>query len=155
MNPNSPMTAKEYLEQALRLEYRIRAKLAQIGSLRCLSERVTSFLSDMPRSQPGNPHTLENTVVRIVEMEHEVDAIIDRMLAMQHEIADMLEYVPDGEHQELLASRYIRYSSWKEIAEAMHYNERYIYKLHDRALKAFDAILPAEKRTRGTQESVR
>ena len=44
------MTAKEYLTQAYRIDQRINSKLEQVSSLRDLSTKATSTLSDAPPS---------------------------------------------------------------------------------------------------------
>ena len=44
------MTAKEYLTQAYRIDQRINSKLEQVSSLRDLSTKATSTLTDVPPS---------------------------------------------------------------------------------------------------------
>ena len=48
------MTTKDYLNQAFRIDQRISSKLEQIESLKALATRVTTTLSDMPRTQNSN-----------------------------------------------------------------------------------------------------
>ena len=152
MNTN-PMTAREYLEQALDIEREIDAKMAELEALRALSTRITATLSDMPRASSGNPQTLENTVVRIVTVEKEIDAVIDRMLDMKHEIVDFLKSLPDAELRKLLICKYIGFQNWAQIAKEMKYSVRYTYTLHDKALEMVEAILPDEKRVRKQVEA--
>ena len=139
------MTAKEYLEQAWEIDNEINVKLPQLDALRDLSTRVTSSLSDMPRTN-ANPHTMENAVVRIVMMEQEINADIDRLIEKKQEITDFLKTIPNAEYRRLLVLRYTVFAQWKKIADIMKYNVRHIYKLHDKALELVDAMLPADKR---------
>jgi hypothetical protein len=44
------MTAKEYLEQAYRLDQRINSKLEQVASLNELASKATSTLTGMPKN---------------------------------------------------------------------------------------------------------
>lgn len=147
-----PMTTKEYLEQPKALDREIDAMVVQLSALRALSTRVTSLLSGMPRTTGGNPQALENTIVRIVVMEHQIDDAIDRLLLLKHEVMDTVQLLPDKECQELLIRRYLGNCSWSDIAATMNYSERYIFKLHDKALMKLEAVLPVENRTRSDKE---
>lgn len=80
------MTAKEYLNQAYRIDERIDSKLKQIESLKGLATRVTSVFSDMPHSSsPDNQH-LEKTIVKIIDMENEINDDIEKLLIIKHDI---------------------------------------------------------------------
>lgn len=150
MNTN-PMTAREYLEQAYQMNNEINVKVAQRDALRDLATRVTPTLSDTPRSG-GNPQAMENTVVRIIMMEDAINADIDRLIDMKESITAFLQTLPNPEHRRLLILRYTVFAQWKKIADIMKYNVRHVYKLHDMALEAVDALLPAEKRARRYDE---
>ena len=45
--------------------------------------------------------------------------------------------------QLILEMRYLTYKSWREIAEALELDDRYVYKLHGLALRAFEKFLLA------------
>lgn len=151
MNHPNLMTAREYLEQAQELEQVINAKLSQLSALHALSRRVTATLSDMPRSASGSTHPMENIIVRLVGMEQEIDEDVDRLIDMKQEMADYLRTLPNADCGELLAHRYVSFMSWKRIAAVMHYTERYVYKLHMRALEMLESVLPEHKRVRQSQ----
>ena len=64
---NTPMTAKEYLSQAYRIDQRINAKLEQAERLRELSRRRTVAYGGERVSHSRNVHRMEDTVVRLIE----------------------------------------------------------------------------------------
>ena len=75
------MTVKEYLGQAYRIDQRINSKLEQVTSLRSLVTKAsTPTFSDMPRSATRNIHSMENLIVKIMDMEREINADIDYLV---------------------------------------------------------------------------
>ena len=70
------MTAKEYLQQGYRLDQRINSKIAQVTTLRELATKATSTLSDMPGSATPNTHRMEDIIVKMVDLETEINSDI-------------------------------------------------------------------------------
>ena len=77
---DTPMTAKEYLSQAYRIDQRINAKLEQAERLRELSRRRTVAYGGERVSHSRNVHRMEDTVVRLIEAERALDREIDAFL---------------------------------------------------------------------------
>ena len=73
------------------------------------------------------------------------DALTDETRAMEREITglcarrrevrDVIRTVRPDLYRELLEYRYLCYLPWPRVAERMGYEERYIYKLHNKALE--------------------
>jgi hypothetical protein len=57
------MTTREYLNQAYRLDDRIRSKQEQIAALNDLATRCTAHMTGMPHSPNSGSSKLENAVV--------------------------------------------------------------------------------------------
>jgi hypothetical protein len=72
------MTAKEYLSQVGKIQTRIKCLSEQVQFMREAAENVTSVISDMPRSPNRNTSRLENSVVRIVDLEEKLQAELDK-----------------------------------------------------------------------------
>lgn len=51
------------------------------------------------------------------------------------DIAEMIDSIPDTRLCLLMHYRYTGCLTWQEVAQAMHYNDRHVYKLHDQAIK--------------------
>lgn len=128
------MTAKEYLGQAYRLDQRINSKLEQIMSLRNLATKATSTLSDTPPSGTRNVHSMEDIIVKIVEMENEINHDIDNLVDLKREMVSVIKAVTDPEYQTILELRYLCFKSWEQIAVDMNYSIQHIYRLRDKAL---------------------
>ena len=99
------MTAKEYLGQAYRIDQRINSKLEQVASLRNLATKATSTLSDVPPSGTRNVHRMEDVIVKIVDMENEVNADIDKLVDLKQEIMRTINAVENPEYHTLLELR--------------------------------------------------
>lgn len=82
------MTAKEYMEQASYLDMQINSKIEQIRNLNELATKATTVYSDMPHSPNRNTSRMEETVVKIIDLESEIgkdtarntDSLTDRQL---------------------------------------------------------------------------
>ena len=129
------MKAKEYLSQAYRLDQRIDAKIEQVMSLRNLAAKATSTLSDVAPSGTRNVHRMEDIIMRIIDLENEVNADIDSLVALKHEITRIIKAVPNLEYQTLLELRYLCFKSWEQIAIEMNYSIQHIYRLREKAFK--------------------
>ena len=137
------MTAKEFLSRAYRIDVRINSKLEQVLSLRNLAEKATSTLSDMPRSSSPNHHRMEDVIIKILELESEINADIKELVDIKREISETLQFVPATEHRTLLELRYICCKTWEEIAAELMYSVRSVHRLHGDALLELGKIMIA------------
>ena len=129
------MKAKEYLSQAYRLDQRIDAKIEQVMSLRNLAAKATSTLSDIAPSGTRNVHRMEDIIMRIIDLENEINADIDSLVALKREIVSTIKSVPNLEYQILLELRYLCFKPWEQIAVEMGYGIDNVFRLHQKALK--------------------
>lgn len=129
------MTTKEYLAQAYRIDQRINSKLEQIVSLRELATKATSTLSDTPPSGSRNVHSMEGIIVKMMELENEINADIDVLVDLKKEIMSIIKRINNPEQQTLLELRYLCFKTWEQIAVDMGYSIQNAYKVHDRALE--------------------
>ena len=137
------MTAKEYLGQAYRLDQRINSKLEQVMSLRDLATKATSTLSDVAPSGTRNVHRMEDIIVKIVDLENEINRDIDNLVDLKREMVSVIKAVTDPEQQTILELRYLCFKSWEQIAVDMNYSIQHVYRLRDRA---YEEIVPPDKR---------
>lgn len=130
------MTAKEFLSQAFRIDQRINSKLEQVASLNDLATKATSVFNDMPGSPNRNTHKMEDAILKIITLENEINAEIDQLIDLKVEIRETIKRVEKIEYQTLLEKRYLCFQTMEHIAEDMGYELRWVYRLHNRALKA-------------------
>ncbi len=127
------MTAKEYLSQAFRLDERINSKIQQLESLNALATKSTSTLSDMPKS-PNRSSRMENAIVKIVDLQDEINKDIDSLVELKAEIMRAIKAVDNIEYRTILEKRYLCFLTWEQIAVDLDYNVRHLYRLHGEAL---------------------
>jgi len=130
------MTKKEYLSQAHHIDCRINAKISQVSSLHDLATKASVTLTDMPGSPTRNTHQMENVIVKILDLEEQINADIDRLVDLKAEISKVINAVDDPDLRTLLELRYLSFKTWEAIAYEMGYDLRWVYKLHKRALDA-------------------
>ena len=134
------MTAKEFLTQAYRIDQRINIKLEQVESLHELAEKATSTISDMPRPATRNIHRMEDVIVKIMELESEINQDAIRMVDLKHEIVTVIKCVASPELQTLLELRYLCFRTWEQISVEMCFDIRWVHRLHNRALEEVEKI---------------
>ncbi len=135
------LSAKDYLSQAYRIDQRINSKIEQVQSLRDLAEKASATLSDVPPSKGSrNVHRMEDVIAKMVDMESEISADMKRLLNLKHEIVTMISCVESPELQTLLELRYLCFKTWEQIAVALHFDLRWVHRLHNRALNEVELI---------------
>lgn len=129
------MNAKEYLKQAFYLDKRINSKLEQVESLNTLATKATSTLSDMPKSPNRGSSKLEDTIVKIIDLQEEINRDIDKLVDLKAEMVGTIKQIQNKELQVILEKRYLCFETWEKIAVEMNYSIQHIFRLHSKALK--------------------
>ena len=135
------LSAKDYLSQAYRIDQRINSKIEQVQSLRDLAEKASATLSDVPPSKgTRNVHRMEDVIAKMMDMESEISVDMKRLLNLKHEIVTVINCVESPELQMLLELRYLCFKTWEQIAVALHFDLRWVHRLHNRALNEVELI---------------
>ena len=128
------MNAKHFLRQVRGIDRRIEREEEQIERLRAkLESGRMSQLTGMPR---GGSSDWTNTVNALIELEHRYNARLRDMCRMKQEALDAIEGVEQARLREVLELYYLHGYSWQKVAEAMHLDLRWVYRLHGKALNA-------------------
>ena len=139
------MTAKEYLSQARLLDARINAKIQQVAALNDLATHATATLTGMPRNPSRSESRMAEAVVKIIDLQNEINRDIDKLVDLKREIIAVIKRIDNPEYQTLLELRYLCFYSWEKVAVEMEYDLRYLHKLHRKALEQCSAFVPAGK----------
>ena len=132
------MTAKEYLGQARFLDMRINSKIQQVASLNELATRCTATISDMPKSPNRGGSRMADAVIKIIDLQEEINRDINKLVELKREIMGVIKAVPNVEYQTVLEKRYLCFITWEQIAVDMNYTIRWVYKLHGRSLQILE-----------------
>lgn len=139
------MNAKEYLNQAYRLDQRINSKLEQVAALRSLTQKITVSYEGEAVSRTRNVSSMEDTIIRLMEAENELNAAIDALVDLKQNVYATIQKVEKPEYQFLLEMRYLCFKTWAEIADQMHLEEHYVFRVHGQALRDVEKILQRDK----------
>jgi predicted transcriptional regulator len=139
------MKAKEFMSQALYIDQRINSKIEQVLSLRELAEKATATLTDVKISGTKNPHRMEDAIVKMMDLESEINADVDRLVELKREIMAVVNRVENSAYQTLLSLRYLCFKTWEQMAEEMNYSVQHLHRIHGTALEAVETILRHDK----------
>jgi len=134
------MNVKEYLSQAMWLDRIINNKLEQLDSLRCLAKRVTAGYSLDKVSSSKSRSPMENAIVKIIDLEREIDGDIDNLVELKRKISKDIGMVDNLNYRLLLEMRYISGQSWEDVASNIGYDVRTVFRIHGKALKEIEKI---------------
>lgn len=129
------MTSKEFLQQIRSADRLIDSKLKQLECLRDETTRTSSMISDMPRSDSPNLQRMESTIVKLLDLEAEINADIDQLVDMKRVARDAINALSNADQRLVLELRYLCYKTWPWIADELGFSISNVYRLHDNALK--------------------
>ena len=99
---------------------------------------AVSYTHLRERVQISKRNTFEDAAAKLADLEDDIGEEINRFIAMKTMITRQIDCVPDNLYATLLSKRYLSMKTWEEIADDLNYDLRTVYKLHDKALKAFE-----------------
>jgi predicted transcriptional regulator len=129
------MTNKEkkaWLKRYTAIDRQIKNKTDELSMWRSRATKITPTYSGLPKGGGGD--RIQTAVDNICRLEDEINAEIDRLIITRAEINEAIAKVEDERLREVLTLRYIQGKSWEWIAVEMHYNYRWVTKLHGKAL---------------------
>lgn len=126
------MTKKEYLMQVYKMDRRIRILQGKVEKLRAGLEYHSPSLES--GGGGGSPDKMPDTLSKIMEYEQHAAQLQAAYVDKYIEIDRAIHSVEDGTLREVLERRYLLYQKWEQIAQEMHKDIRWIYRLHGRAL---------------------
>lgn len=128
------MTAKEYLNQAFRLDQRISSKIEIVSSLNDLARKCTPTITGMPHNPNKGSDNMATAVAKIIDLQEEINKDIDRLVDLKKEIYSVIQKIDNVECKTLLELRYLSFKTWEEIAVIMDYCIDNVYRLHRKSL---------------------
>lgn len=133
------MKAKEYLQQLQRLDTMINQKIKELGDLRLMSQSVggIDYSKERGQSSPSGDAPFVKPVLRMIELEQEINTEIDRFVDEKHEIINQIQALQNPKHIDILYKHYVEFKRLEIVAVEMNFTYQYIVELHGTALKEF------------------
>lgn len=88
-----------------------------------------------------NVHALEDSVIRLMEAEEEINREVDQFVDTKMDISKTIAMVRNENYRLILEKRYLCFMTWEQISLDMNYTNRWLRKMHDRALDVVGRIL--------------
>ena len=106
----------------------------EIERWRARSEKMVSFVSDMPKASQDNLRGLEGNVENIVELTRVLVGKYAEAVELRRALAASIEKVESDRLRLILAYRYVDGMTLEAVAEQTGYSYRQITRLHGEAL---------------------
>ena len=130
------MTAKEFLRRARNVDRRVDEATERVDRLRAkLEAGRMSRITGMPR---GGSEDWTATADKLIELEKRVNSRIRDLCALKHAAMDAIDRVDEARLREVLELYYIDGFSWKQVAQRMEMDERWVFRLHGKALQRIE-----------------
>lgn len=98
----------------------------------------------MPGSATRNIHRMEDIIVKIMDLEEEVNKDIGALVDLKMDITHLIKLVDNHEYQIILEQRYLCFKTWEQISVDMGYSIQHTFRLHDKVLKDVSRIYEDE-----------
>lgn len=129
------MTQKEYLSRGFEADIKIKSCLGYISELKERTVKVNSPISAIRGNGCNNKSHHEEILIKIMELEREVEEEINRLVTLKKEIAEAIDKISKPKERAVLSMRYLYMMRWEDIADTLLCSKRYVYILHKNALK--------------------
>lgn len=124
---------KEELKRIIYLNDRIDSKLRQLEELKSTREGIGSIDYSKDKVQTSLTNTIENTIIKIVDYEQEINKDIDKLIDMKNKARTQINKI-NGICGTVLEMRYLECMRWEEVAYRLCYSIQSIYRIHGEAL---------------------
>lgn len=126
------MTAKEFLRRARAADRLIDEATERVERIRArLESGRMSNITGMPR---GGASDWTDTANALIELERRVNARVRDMCRLKRLAMDAIDQVEEARLREVLELYYLDGYTWEQVAAAMHLDQRWVYRLHGKAL---------------------
>lgn len=131
------MTAKEYLSQIQKLEYKISRMKLRAEEYERLSASIPGPNYDGIRVDGTRSHDAPfvKWIMKKLDLEQEIKVLEERLDKLKAEIMMCIEQLENEDYKNVLVMHYMKGLPWNEIANRLYVAERTIYRWHNNALK--------------------
>ena len=123
---------KAILKQYIGLEKRIARLLDEKKKWKEKAEAISPVYSDMPKA--GGCDKIQNAVCQIVDLEQDINREIDAQVDLRRRIEAAVKQMDDEKLRDIVRYKYIDGMTWERVSESMGLDERWVKRLHVRAI---------------------
>lgn len=130
------MTAKEYLQQAYRLDKLIHSVALEAAELR---DAVTNIASPKLDEHYDPNRSTEAPFVRVFEsvweLEGKVKANMNKLVRLREQITRTIDSLDNADEKMVLRYRYLHHYTWEQISRELNGDSRTVRRWHQSALR--------------------
>lgn len=137
------MTAKEHLQQVYSIKCKIDRLEARREDLRAdlYSVKSPSDIPDIRVQTSLSGDKMLELISKVDELERDIVSEISILTDKKQQIIQEIERIPNENYKKLLFDRYILFRKWDQIALDRDKGVRWIYRMHGKALAAFEKVM--------------
>ena len=127
---------KQELQEVRFSKQRILALERKIEHYREMAEQITAKIDPNGAGGGGNGgrSVIEENVCSFVDFYNESKTELERYLALCQKAETQISQIKDSQQKSILEMRYICGYNWQQIAEALEIDERWMHRIHGKAL---------------------
>ncbi len=130
------MKVETYLKQGRLLDQRINYHLKKLGELRqaACSLPVTVLSKDKVQTSPSGDAPFVRALMRVEEMQEQINREIDMLVDLKHQIMDVIHQVDGDELQLLLVYKYLEGMTSEKIGMMFDVDKSTVKRWHKKAI---------------------
>lgn len=134
------MEAREFLEQVGKVEHLIENKLIEKEQWRSVATNTSAKIGGERVQSSSSQHKMEDAVVKIVQIENEIDEQVKHLVDIKQEVICTIEKL-EASSYDILHKRYIQGIQLYEISIANNKTLSSIKRKHGKALKQLQTLI--------------
>ena len=133
-----------YLGRPREIEKQIRGKKERIRDLRSSLESISVNYSDMPRNPSGPASRMEETLVKVVDLEGEIKELELEKRGFIREMSRIINQIEDADQKTALMLLFAMEKSWESVVRRLGKSRRIISELRNKGVDSLGCILSDE-----------
>ena len=131
------MTAKEYLEQIGKLEYKIQRMKERSEYYDQMSYSIPGqdFIRERVQTTPNYDAPFLKWLIKKDEIDREIEKKEEELKNLKAEILLQIESWGNEDYKNVIMLRYLKHWSWSRVAKASYCSIATVYRWHEAALE--------------------
>ena len=130
---------KEELKNIIDMDKRIDSKIRQLERLKDMRGSISAIDYSKDNVQCSPTNHLENSVIKIIELEDEINKDIDKLVDKKNEARILINSL-EGIEGTVLEMRYLECMKWEEVAYRLNYSMMQIHRFHGQGLNSLKHV---------------
>ena len=135
------MNAREYLDSVFMLNVKINSLQIELDLLNDMLGKLNKELTPDQVQTSGSKDPLGDTVVKIIDLQREINILIDRYIDEFKNVKRIIECVENPKEYDLLHKHYIQGMSWTDISNEWDNSNTWVHEIKNNAFATVQKIL--------------